>query len=85
MLDLAVKHLPVSPVRKMSEMLEKCGEKLKIITFGGGAPSLGGATGAAGQVRIITSIAGIPNKNYVHLQAVQRAAFWCLQLLFLGA
>ena len=40
MLDLAVKHLPVSPVRKMSEMLEKCGEKHKIITFGGGAPSL---------------------------------------------
>lgn len=40
MLDLAVKHLPVSPVRKMSEMLEKCGEKHDIITFGGGAPSL---------------------------------------------
>ena len=40
MLDLAVKQLPVSPVRKLSEMIEKSGEKHKIITFGGGAPSL---------------------------------------------
>jgi aspartate aminotransferase len=40
MLDLAVKQLPVSPIRKLSEMTEKCGEKHKIISFGGGAPSL---------------------------------------------
>jgi len=40
MLDVAVQHLPVSPVRKLSEMLERCAEKHKIISFGGGAPSL---------------------------------------------
>lgn len=40
MLDLAVKHLPVSPIRKLSDMLERCSEKHNIITFGGGAPSL---------------------------------------------
>jgi aspartate aminotransferase len=40
MLDLAVQHLPVSPVRKIAEMLEKCAAKHNIISFGGGAPSL---------------------------------------------
>jgi aspartate aminotransferase len=40
MLDLAVQHLPVSPIRKMSDMIEKSGAKHRIITFGSGAPSL---------------------------------------------
>jgi len=40
MLDLAVQRLPVSPVRKISEMIEKASNKHRIISFGGGAPSL---------------------------------------------